>query len=211
MCQLFPWRAVCRRAAAICVGTPPTCATGLCSTSYTSLQSYAGGENNFPLLKCWWDQRVMIQVQDVTVMIQVQDIDLGVWIFQGLLAKQCIKKSIACRSQNCSWVSSNTLPQKKRITPAWFTHSRTEADAFPHTSDPSKASWQGTLPHTLCPSTCTCYERRINSWWGGMVWLQLLWWPTHKPSHLNSQCLGSSLAHDIASRLLYFTGLLSWW
>lgn len=41
-------------------------------------------------------------------------LDLGVGVFQGWLARQCIKKSIACRSQNCSWVSSNTLPQKKR-------------------------------------------------------------------------------------------------
>lgn len=32
-----------------------------------NFQPYAGGENNFPLLECWVDQRVMIQVQDTTV------------------------------------------------------------------------------------------------------------------------------------------------
>lgn len=41
-------------------------------------------------------------------------LDLGVWIFHCLLAKQHIEKSVACRSRNCSWVSSNTLLQKKQ-------------------------------------------------------------------------------------------------
>lgn len=31
-----------------------------------NFQPYAGGENNFPLLESWVDQRVMIQEQDTT-------------------------------------------------------------------------------------------------------------------------------------------------
>lgn len=44
-----------------------------------------------------------------------------------------------------------------------------------------------------------------------MVWPQLLLWLRHKPSHLISNCLGSSPAHETASVVPHFTGLLSWW
>lgn len=105
----------------------------------------------------------MIQVQDTTTFLA--------WGFESSRVYcQGIKKSAGCKSPNCSWVSSNTFPQKKRkgffISPSWITHLKTEVDAPPHTWNLSKSFWQRMFSCTFCSSIHMCYWRRINPWQG---------------------------------------------
>lgn len=174
-----------------------------------NFQPYAGGENNFPLLESWVDQRVMIQEQDTTT--------FWAWGFESFRV-HC--QDIASRSPlavNHKTVAEfQATPSHKRnvrffIFPAWFIHSRRKVDAFPHTWDLFKSSWQGMFSCTLCPSIHMCYKRRRSP-------RRDVHGLASAPPVTREQTKSSNLPvpqflldHEIASILPYFTGLLLWW